>query len=202
MRGDDYEPFMLTAEAARYLGYKSRRGLLKAVERGELEPSGMRGKSYVFRRADLEAKLKARARAARLRRETNRDDEEEVLGGPPRGARHLETEEGHVHRAGAARRPDDGAAAEPAPGDLERDAGGGDGGAGGAGGEHGSGGHSADVRAVDSDSRADVDGAAARLGVAPRLADASEPDEADRNDERPFPAAIRQESFHNLSSAK
>jgi len=58
-------PIFTTAQAAKLLGYSSRRGLLEAVERGDIVPFGKRGGTYVFDEASVLATLKGHARAFR-----------------------------------------------------------------------------------------------------------------------------------------
>lgn len=90
------DAYITTAEAARLLGYRNRRGLLKAVERGELVPCGMRGRTFLFQRSTLVDALALRA-SHQLRARASRAPEQRCDGtkergrGPAAPPRRLET---------------------------------------------------------------------------------------------------------------
>lgn len=75
MQEDERSPFLTTAEAARYLRYRSRSGVLMAMRRGELKPAGKRGRALLFRRSDLDAMVGLRARACAPQLEQSHEQE-------------------------------------------------------------------------------------------------------------------------------
>ncbi|MCC7542394.1 MAG: helix-turn-helix domain-containing protein [Deltaproteobacteria bacterium] len=73
---------MTTAEAALYLRYQSRGGVLMAVRRGALKAVGKRGRILLFRREDLDAMIRPRSvvRAGELIDGTHKQEEARSAG--------------------------------------------------------------------------------------------------------------------------
>ena len=83
-------PYLTTAEAARYLRFKSNSGIRSAVHRGELVPAGAGPHgTHLFRRTDLDAFI---ARRARSRGRVQ-------LSNPNTGADHATPQGNHQDRA-------------------------------------------------------------------------------------------------------
>jgi hypothetical protein len=97
---------LTTEEARKLLRYASRRGLLKAVERGEIVPFGRRGRTYVFDRASILATLSARAREVPIRPEAMGHAQNREVRKADR-ARRLATEDERIPASNPAEGSDD-----------------------------------------------------------------------------------------------